>query len=110
MKFFQKSEDNQQEFLIDELRQKIAAAAMPHPVQKIAEQELDLLTRISPAAAEYTIGVTYIDYLVSLPWKKKTEDNLDIVRAERILNEHHYGLNKIKERVMEHLAIFSFVM
>ena len=56
---------------------------MPAPVQKIAEQELDLLTRISPASAEYTIGITYIDYLVSLPWNKKTEDNLDIVRAER---------------------------
>ncbi len=83
---------------------------MPNPVQKIAEQELDLLTRISAASAEYTIGVTYIDYLVSLPWNKKTEDNLDIVRAERILNENHYGLNKIKERIMEHLAIKVLIM
>ena len=83
---------------------------MPPPVAKISEQELELLTRISPSSAEYTIGITYIDYLVSLPWNKKTEDNLDIVRAERILNENHYGLDKIKERIMEHLAIKVLMM
>ena len=110
MKFFQKSEDSHQEFIIEELRQKISAAAMPNPVRKIAEQELELLTRISPSAAEYTIGITYIDYLVSLPWNKKTEDNLDIVRAERVLNENHCGLNRIKERIMEHLAIKVLMM
>lgn len=110
MKFFKKPEDSHQELIIDELRQKISEAAMPNPVQKIAEQELDLLTRISPASAEYTIGVTYIDYLASLPWNKKTEDNLDIVRAERILNENHYGLSKIKERILEHLAIKVLIM
>ncbi len=82
----------------------------PLLLQKIAEQELELLTRISPSSAEYTIGITYIDYLVSLPWNKKTEDNLDIVRAERILNENHYGLDKIKERIMEHLAIKVLMM
>ena len=105
MKFFSKSEDDHLDGITAELRQKIAAAAMPLPVQKIAEQELDLLTRISPASAEYTIGITYIDYLLTLPWNKKTEDNLDIQRAERILDENHYGLNKIKERILEHLAI-----
>jgi ATP-dependent Lon protease len=105
MKFFNKSEDNHQLFITEELRRKISEAAMPDPVQKIAEQELDLLTRISPSSAEYTIGVTYIDYLVSLPWNKRTADNLDIVRAGRILNENHYGLDRIKERIMEHLAI-----
>jgi ATP-dependent Lon protease len=83
---------------------------MPPPVAKIAEQELDLLTRISSSSAEYTIGITYVDYLVSLPWNRKTEDNLDIVRAERILNENHYGLDKIKERIMEHLAIKVLLM
>ncbi len=110
MKFFGKSEDSHQELIIDELRRKISDAALPNPVQKIAEQELDLLIRISPASAEYTIGVTYVDYLASLPWNKKTMDNLDIVRAERILNENHYGLNKIKERIMEHLAIKVLMM
>jgi ATP-dependent Lon protease len=110
MKFFKKSEDQQREFIIEELRQKISSAHMPPPVAKISEQELELLTRISPSSAEYTIGITYIDYLVSLPWNRKTEDNLDIVRAERILNENHYGLDKIKERIMEHLAIKVLMM
>lgn len=110
MKFFSKSEDSHQAFIIEELRRKISDAAMPDPVCKIAEQELDLLTRISSASAEHTIGITYIDYLVSLPWNKRTEDNLDIVRAGRILNENHYGLNKIKERIMEHLAIKVLMM
>jgi ATP-dependent Lon protease len=110
MKFFKKSEDSQQEFIIGELRQKIFSAKMPPSVEKIAEQELAILTKISPSTAEYTIGITYIDYLVSLPWNKKTEDNLDIGRAERILNENHYGLNKIKERVMEHLAVKVLMM
>jgi ATP-dependent Lon protease len=110
MGFFKKSEDQQHEYIIEELRQKISSAHMPPPVAKISEQELELLTRISPSSAEYTIGITYIDYLVSLPWNRKTEDNLDIVRAERILNENHYGLDKIKERIMEHLAIKVLMM
>jgi ATP-dependent Lon protease len=110
MKFFHKSDNDQLDGIIEELRQKISTAAMPHPVQKIAEQEIDLLTRISPSAAEFTIGITYIDYLASLPWNRKTEDNLDIVLAERILDENHYGLNKIKERIMEHLAIKVLMM
>ena len=105
MKFFKKSEDDQQGFIINELRQKIASANMPPAVEKIADQELAVLAKISPSTAEYTIGVTYIDYLVSLPWNKKTDDTLDIARAGRILNENHYGLDKIKERIMEHLAV-----
>jgi ATP-dependent Lon protease len=110
MKFFKNTDDGQQEFIIGELRQKISLANMPQAVAKIAGQELDILSRINPTAAEYTIGLTYIDYLVSLPWNRKTEDNLDIARAGRILNENHYGLNKIKERVMEHLAVKVLMM
>ncbi|HLE40745.1 MAG TPA: S16 family serine protease, partial [Nitrospirota bacterium] len=103
--FFKKSEDSQQENLLEELRQTVAQAKMPPPVEKIAQQELDILSKIGPASAEYTIGLTYIDYLVTMPWNKKTEDNLDIDRAERILNDDHYGLAKTKERVLEHLAV-----
>jgi ATP-dependent Lon protease len=110
MKFFKKPEDDQQESIIGELRQKIASAHMPQPVEKIAGQELDMIARISPSSAEYTIGITYIDYLVSLPWNKKTEDVLDLARAERILNENHYGLGTVKERVLEHLAVKVLVM
>jgi ATP-dependent Lon protease len=109
MKFF-KNQDDQQESIIRELRQKISSAHMPQPVEKIAGQELDMISRISPSSAEYTIGITYIDYLVSLPWNKKTEDILDLARAERILNENHYGLSTIKERVLEHLAVKVLMM
>ncbi len=103
--FFKKSEDSRQDSMLEELRQTVAAAKMPPPVEKIALQELDILSKIGPAAAEYTIGLTYIDYLVTMPWDRRTEDNLDINRAEMILNEDHYGLSKTKERVLEHLAV-----
>ncbi|HEX9112781.1 MAG TPA: response regulator, partial [Nitrospirota bacterium] len=110
MKFFKKSEDNHEESITGELRQKISAARMPDGVRKIAEQELDVITRINPSSAEYTIGITYLDYLLSLPWNRRTEDNLDLGRAERILNENHYGLGTIKERVLEHLAVKVLMM
>lgn len=103
--FFKKSEDSQHEDQLEELRQTVAQAKMPAPVEKIAQQELDTLSKIGPASAEYTIGLTYIDYLVTMPWNKRTEDNLDIDRAEGILNDDHYGLAKTKERVLEHLAV-----
>ncbi len=105
MKFFKKPDESRQESIIEELRQQISSIGMPQEVQKIANQELDILSKISPSSAEYTIGLTYIDYLVTMPWNKKTEDNLDIGRAERILEEDHYGLHKTKERVLEHLAV-----
>src|SRR5512147_1609930 len=110
MKFFKKPEDDHQESIAGELRQKISAARMPDAVRKIAEQELDTIVRISPSSAEYTIGITYLDYLLSLPWNRRTEDNLDLGRAERILNENHYGLSTIKERVLEHLAVKVLMM
>jgi ATP-dependent Lon protease len=110
MKFFKKSEDDHEESITGELRQKVAAAHMPDSVRKIAEQELDVIERISPSSAEYTIGITYLDYLLSLPWNRRTEDNLDLGRAERILNENHYGLGTIKERVLEHLAVKVLMM
>lgn len=105
MGFFKKSDDNQQAATIEELRQLISAANMPPNVEKIAEQELEILSKISPSSSEYTIGITYINYLATMPWNKKTEDNLDLNHAESILNEDHYGLQKIKERVLEHLAV-----
>lgn len=110
MKFFKKPEEDHQDTTIDELRGKIASASMPSPVEQIAFKELDLLNKISPATTEYTIGFSYIDYLVSLPWNKRTDDNLDLKRAEEILNQEHYGLEKIKERVLEHLAVQTLKM
>ncbi|MDA8215879.1 MAG: endopeptidase La [Nitrospiraceae bacterium] len=105
MKFFKKSEETEQTAKIEELRRMIDAAGMPPDIKRIAGQELETLSRISPSSAEYTIGITYIDYLVSMPWNKKTEDILDISRAEKIMNQEHYGLHKIKERILEHLAV-----
>jgi ATP-dependent Lon protease len=69
-----------------------------------------MLERINPSTSEYTIGLSYIQYLVSLPWCVRTEDNLDIKRAERILDEDHYGLHQIKERILEHLAVKTLRM
>ena len=110
MNFFKKSDNGQHDVIMEELRMKIASACMPEQVEKIAEQELSVLAKISPTTAEYTIGITYVDYLVCLPWNKKTEDNLNLARAERILSENHYGLRTIKERVLEHLAVKVLMM
>jgi len=90
---------------IDELRHIVLDAKMPAPVEKVALKETEKLSKMSPSTAEYTIGINYIEYLVSLPWNSMTEDNLDIDRAERILNDAHYGLPKIKDRILEHLAV-----
>jgi ATP-dependent Lon protease len=80
-------------------------AQMPEAVQKIALKEIDRMGQIGPSSAEYAISLNYLDYLLGMPWNRKTEDNLDIGRAEKILNEAHYGLREIKERILEHLAV-----
>ena len=110
MSIFKKSEDKQHLETLDEFRQKIVSAHMPSSIKQIAERELDMMCRMSPATAEYTISLTYVDYLVSLPWNKKTADNLDLTRAQKILNERHYGLDEVKERILEHLAVKILVM
>ena len=106
MKFFNKPEDNEsKDTVLEELHEKIKLADIPPHVEKIISKELDMLRKMGPAVAEYTIGLSYINYLITLPWNKRTEDNLDIDRAERILNEDHYGLYMIKERILEYLAV-----
>ncbi|MHB8844585.1 MAG: endopeptidase La [Nitrospirota bacterium] len=105
MGFFKKQGEPAQDQNLENLEQRIREAHLPQAVERIAASELEVLRKIGPASAEYTIGLTYIDYLLSLPWNQRTEDNLDIGRAERILNENHYGLDRIKERVLEHLAV-----
>lgn len=105
MSFFKKTEEKFQASTTEELREMLVSAMMPAHVLQIAEKELATLSKIGPATAEFTIGLTYIEYLLSLPWNKKTEDNLDLGRAEKILNERHYGLSRIKERILEHLAV-----
>lgn len=111
MKLFKKTEEPQPpDPVIEELKKKIDGAIMPDYSEEVALKELEMLGRINPSTSEYTIGLAYIQYLVSLPWNVKTEDNLDIKRAERILDEDHYGLHPIKERILEHLAVKTLRM
>lgn len=90
---------------IPKLKEQLAKAKLPPEAQKIADDELNRLSRIHPSSAEYTVARTYLDWLINLPWSVTTEDNLDITRAEKILDEDHYGLEKVKERILEYLAV-----
>jgi ATP-dependent Lon protease len=90
---------------IEDLRAKIEASGMPEEALKEAVRELERLAKMPPAAAEYTVTRTYLDWLVAMPWKGETVDNLDIAEARRILDEDHVGLEKIKERILEYLAV-----
>jgi ATP-dependent Lon protease len=87
------------------LRDKIVKARMPADVQKEAERELERMSKIPPASPEYTVSRTYLEWLTSLPWSVSTEDNLDIDKAQKVLDEDHYDLEKIKERILEFLAV-----
>ncbi|OCA91283.1 endopeptidase La [Bacillus sp. FJAT-27225] len=90
---------------IAELTEKIEMAGMPESVQATAYRELDRYEKVPSSSAESAVIRNYIEWLVAIPWTKKTEDDLDIARAEDILNEDHYGLEKVKERVLEYLAV-----
>ena len=90
---------------IKELKDKIKKAKMPPEAQTAAEKELDRLAKIPPASAEYTVARTYLDWLAELPWSESTEDNLDIKEAQKILDEDHYDLEKVKKRILEYLAV-----
>jgi ATP-dependent Lon protease len=92
----------------EELRQKIEEAHMPEEVEKEALRELDRLAKMPPAAAEHTVVRTYLDWLVTLPWDKSTVDNLDIPAVRRVLDEDHYGLERIKDRILEYLSVKKF--
>jgi ATP-dependent Lon protease len=97
------ADDRTQE--VDGLRAKIEAAGMPDEAKAEALRELDRLAKMPPAAAEYTVARTYIDWLVSMPWQQETTDAVDIAPARTILDEDHEGLEKIKDRILEYLAV-----
>jgi len=90
---------------IDEYKEKIAEASMPEPVEEKALKELGRLEKMPPAAAETSVIRTYLDWLIGLPWNAESEEKLDLVDAQNILDEDHYGLEKVKERVLEYLAV-----
>ena len=92
---------------IAELREKIEAAKMPAEAKKVATKELDRLATIPAASAEYTVARTYLDWLITVPWSKSTEDKMDIARARRILNEDHYDLDQVKKRILEYLSVLK---
>ena len=90
---------------IAELRERVRAAGMPQKVEEIAYKEINRLERMNPISAEYTVSRTYLDYLITMPWNKKTTDNLDLSRARTVLDEDHYDLEKVKDRILEFLAV-----
>ena len=96
-------DERQEEF--EELKRSIKKARMPKEVEKVALKELRRMSRMSPGAAEYTVARTYLDWLIELPWEKSSDDNLDIHHASEILDEDHYGLGKVKQRILEYLAV-----
>jgi ATP-dependent Lon protease len=98
-------EVDEQTMEIDELRRSIEEAQLPPEALKEAERELDRLSKMPPQAAEYSVAKTYLDWVTSLPWTKSTEESVNVKRAAEILDEDHYDLEKVKERILEYLAV-----
>ena len=98
-------EGDDQQAEINELRDRIAEKNLPEHAEKAAVRELSRLERLPPAAAEYGVIRTYLDWILSLPWSEETEDNLDLEHARAILDEDHFDLEKVKERIVEYLAV-----
>jgi ATP-dependent Lon protease len=98
-------ESDEQQAEVEEFRQKIEAAVMPEEAGKMARRELERLSRLPTAAAEYGVIRTYLDWLVSMPWSVATPDNLDVAHARQVLDQDHYGLEDVKERILEFLAV-----
>ncbi|MBN2370063.1 MAG: endopeptidase La [Vicinamibacteria bacterium] len=98
-------EGDEQQREHNDLRDKIENAGMPDDVKKEAFRELDRLSRMAPAAAEYTVTRTYLDWLVALPWNRRSETEIDIHKAKEVLDADHYDLEKVKERILEYFAV-----
>jgi len=90
---------------LDEMKERIAKAGMPEEVRTVAEKELSRLQMMNPAAAEYTVARTYLDWLLDMPWSVTTEDNLDIKEVRKQLDEDHSGLEKVKSRILQYLSV-----
>jgi len=92
-----------------ELEQRLASAILPTPVRERTERELRRLTRLNPAAPEASVIRTYLDWILDLPWEGKSQDNLDVQNAAQLLDDAHYGLDEVKERILDHIAVLSLV-
>jgi ATP-dependent Lon protease len=98
-------EGDDQDAEAKELRKKLKQAQLPEEAQKEADRELSRLSRMHPSSAEYTVARTYLDWLIALPWSMSTKDNLNIPSAQKVLDVDHYNLTKVKERILEYLAV-----
>lgn len=96
-------DERQEEF--EELKRNIKKAKMPSDIEEVAVKELKRMARMSPGAAEYTVSRTYLDWLTELPWRISSKDRLDVNEAEKLLDADHYGLEKVKQRILEFLAV-----
>jgi len=90
---------------IQELKEKLEKKKLPEAAQKVANKEIEKLSKMNSSSSEYTVVTNYLDWLLTLPWSESTVDKLDIKKAERILNQHHYDLQKVKKRILEYLAV-----
>ncbi len=90
---------------VEELKKKLEAKDLPEEARQEVEREIERLAKMHPASAEYTVSRTYIDWMLEVPWHEETEDQLDIDKAEKILDEDHYDLEKVKKRILEYLAV-----
>jgi ATP-dependent Lon protease len=98
-------EGDEQQAEVNELRERIEEAELPEHARKAADRELSRLEKLPPAAAEHGVIRTYLEWLVELPWSKATEDDLDIAHAREVLDADHYDLEKVKDRILEYLAV-----
>jgi ATP-dependent Lon protease len=100
-------EKNPEQAEVESLREKLTKAELPDDIRKEAERELGRLEKINAASPEHNVIRTWLEYVIELPWTKRSEDNLDIARARTVLDEDHFGLPKVKERILEHLAVLK---
>jgi ATP-dependent Lon protease len=100
-------EKNGEQAEAEELKDKLAKADLPEDVRKEAERELDRLEKIPSASPEHNVIRTWLEYVIELPWKTRTDDNIEIAHARQVLDEDHYGIGKVKERILEQLAVLK---
>jgi ATP-dependent Lon protease len=100
-------EEDPRQAELNDFRKRLSRAGMPEGVQQVAEKELTRLERINPSSPEYTVARSYLEYLCAVPWAQGTEDQLDMLRAQQVLDEDHHNLKEVKERILEYLAVRS---